>query len=244
MALTLRRPPARGEPSGSDWREERKYPFPSARAALLIAWLDARLLRDPQYPEGMITSCYYDTPQLDAYQESADGEFAKQKLRLRWYGDPPDQFAGVWIELKSRDGVRSRKRRFRFPSSGAPNPLGINLPDRAELVQHLRELSDLATIALPPVLEPTALIRYRRLRWQSADGLLRASLDTDVRAVHPRAPAIWIPIADGAVLELKSSDALPPQIEHLGRLGLRRTAHSKYALAVEQLYGGERARAG
>ena len=248
MAIRLGNRRSTERSAAPDGREERKYPLPAARAALLTAWLDARLPRDPQYPQGVITSCYYDTPQLDAYQESADGEFAKRKLRLRWYGDPPDLFAGVWLELKSRDGARSQKRRFRFPSTGAANPLGLMLPDRAELARRLQELSGLAEssseLALPPTLEPTALARYQRTRWQSADGSVRASLDTGVHTAHPNAAAIWLPIPNGSVLELKSAGELPAQLAHLAKLGLRRTAHSKYALAVELLYGGLRARAG
>ena len=244
MALTLQRPRSRGDTGGSDSREERKYPLPPARAPLITAWLDARVPRDPQYPEGVITSCYYDTPNLDSYQESADGEFAKQKLRLRWYGDPVDAYAGVWLELKSRDGARSTKQRFRYASAGVPNALGLIIPERRELAERLRDFAEDGSFFLDPTLEPTALIRYRRIRWQSADGLLRASLDTDVRASNPRGAPIWLPVPAGDVLELKSSGELPPQLAHLERLGLRRTAHSKYALAVETLYGGESARAG
>ena len=224
-------------------REERKYPFPAARAALLTAWLDARLPRDPRYPQGVITSCYYDTPELDAYQESADGEFRKRKLRLRWYGDPIDPLAGVWLEVKSREGVRSFKQRARFPTPGVAGPLEVAIPSRDELVAWLRTLDEQSGPLLDPTIEPTALIRYRRIRWQSTDRRVRASLDTDVHAATPRGAPIWLPIRDGSVLELKSEGDLPLQLAHLARLELRRTAHSKYALAVERLYGGERPRA-
>ena len=244
MTLTLRRPRTAGDADHSDWREERKYPVPAARAALVSAWLDARLPRDPQYPEGVVTSCYYDTANLDSYQESADGEFAKQKLRLRWYGDPVDPYAGVWLEVKSRDGARSTKQRFRYPSTGIPNRLGLIIPDREELARRLRDLTGFTTLPVEPTLQPTALIRYSRIRWQSSDRSVRASLDTDVRTSNPRGAPVWLPVADGSVLELKSSGELPPYVAHLRRLGLRRTAHSKYALAVETLYGGEHARAG
>lgn len=244
MALTLRRNPVTDRPDDAGSREERKYPLPAARAGLLTAWLDARLPRDAQYSEGVVTSCYYDTPQLDSYQESADGEFAKQKLRLRWYGEPVDPYAGVWLELKSRDGARSVKQRFRYPSIGVPNQLGLIIPGRDELARRLRDLTGLAARPVEPTLQPTALIRYRRIRWESSDRAVRASLDTDVQTSNPRGAPIWLPIPDGAVLELKSRGELPPQLAHLARLGLRRTAHSKYALAVETLYGGESARAG
>lgn len=244
MALTLRRPRSSSESSSADWREERKYPLPSPRAPLLTAWLDARLPRDSQYPVGVVTSCYYDTPQLDSYQESADGEFTKRKLRLRWYGDPVDPYAGVWLELKSRDGARSVKQRFRYPSAGVPNQLGLIIPERDELARNLADFTELGAPPLDPTLQPTVLIRYARIRWRAADGSVRASLDTNVRVSNPRGAPIWLPLPGSDVLELKSRGDLPPQLAHLARLGLRRTAHSKYALAVETLYGGESARAG
>ncbi len=230
----------RTQPARPSDREERKYPLPMARASLLTAWLDARLSRDPQYPAGIVTSCYYDAPQLDAYQESADGELRKRKLRLRWYGEPIDPYAGVWLEIKSRDGLRSFKQRHRYPISGAANPLGIVIPRREDLAAWLSELSLTIGEPLDPTIEPTALVRYNRIRWQSSDRQVRAALDTDVRAATPSGAPIWLPIADGSVLELKSAGELPPQLSQLGRLGLRRAAHSKYALAVERLYGGER----
>ena len=239
LTLTRRRPPAQTTPP-STTREERKYPLPAARAALLSAWLDARLPREPRYPEGIVTSCYYDTPQLDAYQESADGEFSKQKLRLRWYGHPIDPLAGVWLEVKLREGARAHKHRARFPTAGAPHPLGVMIPAREQLAGWLRSVEAVESTRLSPTLEPTALVRYRRLRWQSGDQRVRASLDVELRTAPPRGAPIWLPIADGAVLELKSAGELPPQLARLGRLGLRRAAHSKYALAVERLYGGER----
>ena len=245
MPLTLRR--SGSQSASREDREERKYPLPDARAPLIAAWMDARLPRDAQYATGVVTSCYYDTAGLDAYQQSADGEFLKQKLRLRWYGEPVDPYAGVWLELKSRDGMRSHKRRFRHAASGTPNRLGLIIPGRQELLSRLAELrdaDDAGALHLDPTLEPTVLVRYARIRWQSRDGLVRASLDTEVRCADPRGAAVWLPIANGSVLELKSAGELPPQLAQLSRLGLRRTAHSKYAMAVETLYGGESARAG
>ncbi len=215
-----------------------------ARARLIEAWLDARLPRDPRFPEGVITSCYYDSISLDAYQESVDGELLKQKLRLRWYGEPIDRYAGVWLELKSRDGARSFKHRVRAPIEGNESSLGLVIPDQQTLRRQLRELETLVGQRFAPTLQPTAIVRYRRIRWQTTDGSLRASLDTDVRVAAPQGLPIWLPLPDGGVLELKSAGELPPQAAHLGRLGLRRSAHSKYALAVERLYGGERARVG
>ena len=114
------------------------------------------------------------------------------------------------------------------------------IPDRQEIVARIAELteqSDRAWSRLEPTLEPAALVRYRRIRWRSTDGTLRASLDREVQAANPRVPSIWLPIVDGSVLELKSNAELPPQIAQLSKLGLRRSAHSKYGLAIGRLHG-------
>ncbi len=232
----IQRPPL------SDAREERKYPVSDARAALLAAWLRARLLPDPTYPEGVITSCYFDTPQLDAYWDSADGQRLKSKLRLRWYGDPVDPYAGAWLELKQRDGVESSKRRLRLDSTslqGLELGGGLVLPSRQALTELARQLE-------PPLaasLEPAVLVRYQRLRLRDAASGLRVSLDTRVRAAAPIAAAgapLWHPVVRGSVLELKSSGSLPRRLDGLDRFGLQRSAHSKYVLAVDQVLGGHR----
>ena len=223
-------------------REERKYPLAEARVPLAAAWLDARFAPDPQYPEGVITSCYYDTPRLAAWYESLDGDYAKAKHRVRWYGDPADPADGAWLEVKFREGRRSGKARVHLdaPDGGAPGP-DLRLPAKPALAAELIRLGH----PPPADLRPTMLIRYRRRRWIDRAGDLRISLDRAVGAAEPRdghSPA-WIPLRGGAVLELKSAGPLPISLRGLERLGLRRAAHSKYALAVAEVLGDRAARA-
>ena len=228
-------PPALPQRPGQDarvLREERKYPIAEARAALVTAWIGARLTPDPQYPRGVITSCYYDSPSLDAYWEAADGFWGKAKLRLRWYGAPVDAGAGCWLEVKQREGARGGKLRLRLDiDDGIALPDGIVLPERERLAEALRELGAPAA----PTLEPTVLIRYDRRRWGDPASGLRVSIDTRVRVAPPRPGLAWQQVPDGAVLELKSPGPLPARLQGLERLGLRREAHSKYAIAVERI---------
>ena len=213
-------------------REERKYPIAEGRVDLLAAWIGARIAPDPDYPRGVITSCYYDSPSLDAYWEAADGFWGKAKLRLRWYGAPVDAAAGCWLELKRREGARGRKLRLRLDvDAGVDLTEGMRLPGRGQLSDALRELGAPAA----PTLEPTALIRYERRRWSDAASGLRVSIDSRMRAAAPRRGPAWLHVPDGAVLELKSAGPLPARLQGLERLGLRREAHSKYAIAVERI---------
>lgn len=237
MAVPAVRP---GERPGD--REERKYPLAEARVPLIAAWLDARFTPDPLYPEGVITSCYYDTPRLAAWYESLDGDYAKAKYRVRWYGDPVDPAAGAWLEVKFREGRRSGKARARLeaPAGGWLGP-DLRLPAKPAMAAELIGLGH----PPPADLRPTMLIRYSRRRWIDRSSGLRISLDCAVRAAEPldgRRPA-WIPLRGGAVLELKSAGPLPISLRGLDRLNLRRAAHSKYALAVAEVLGDRAARA-
>lgn len=225
-------PPERSDRDARGAREERKYPLAEGRVELLAAWIGARVAPDPAYPHGVITSCYYDSASLDAYWGAADGFWGKAKLRLRWYGEPVDAAAGCWLELKLREGWTGRKLRLQIDvAEGAALTEGIRLPPRGQLADALRELGAPAA----PTLEPTVLVRYTRRRWEDAASGLRVSIDARVRAAEPRRGAAWLGIADGAVLELKSAGPLPARLNGLERLGLRREAHSKYAIAVERI---------
>lgn len=223
-------PKAAEQATQSGEREERKYPLPEARADLLAAWISVRCVPDPEYPSGVISSCYYDNASLDSYWSAADGFWDKTKLRLRWYGEPVEAGSEAWLELKQRAGMRGSKLRLRLRVDDGPAlSEGIRLPTREQLSRALRELGAPAA----PTLEPTVLIRYQRRRWQDAVSGLRVSLDTRVRAAPPQRGLPWRAIPSGAVLELKSAGPLPPRLHGLERLKLRRAAHSKYALAVE-----------
>ena len=238
MALQTRPQPADAadRAARSSTREERKYPVAEARAALIAAWISARVPADRDYPRGTITSCYYDTASLDAYWEAVDGFWGKTKLRLRWYDDAVDAEAGAggahsaWLELKHREGGVGSKQRLHLSIDDGPMlAAGIRLPRREQLTEALRELGAPAA----PTVEAVALVRYERRRWADLGSGLRVSLDTRVRAAAPRPGLVWRPVPDGAVLELKSAGPLPARLDGLARLGLRRAAHSKYAAAVE-----------
>ncbi len=229
MALPAQLPPRPAAARAA--REERKYPIPEARAALIAAWIGARTAPDPDYPRGVITSCYYDTPALDAYWESADGFWGKAKLRLRWYGEPIEAGSSAWLELKRREGGVGQKQRLRLTiEDGAVLTEGLRLPPRGQLAEALRALG----AAAAPTVEPVALVRYERRRWADQASGLRVSLDTRVRAAAARPGLVWRPIPNGSVLELKSAGPLPARLRGLARLGLIRMAHSKYAAAVER----------
>ncbi|MFH0915181.1 MAG: VTC domain-containing protein, partial [bacterium] len=109
-----------GRPSLRE-RVEQKYFVAPSKAGWALALLRTTCRWDDQYPAEQINSLYFDTPHLDQHERSLAGEFGKDKVRIRWYGDehdphrtssrperPPAPPASprvqVWLELKSRRG--------------------------------------------------------------------------------------------------------------------------------------------
>lgn len=233
-------------------RVERKYVLPQVRASATSAWLRHACRPASEYATGTVTSCYFDTPDLEAYHGSADGAWEKAKVRVRWY-DERAVPASVWriprssfrafdlpafLELKGRTGVESWKRRLPIvlsrdalsePSGGARFP---TLIPPALLLELLAKLGYSARGALQPV----ALVRYERERFEEPVSGLRVSLDHQIEVAAP-----WrqraTPLRTGeAVVELKGPDAgLPRRLAALGRFAQPWTANSKYAAAVEAL---------
>ena len=223
-------------------RVERKYVLPQPRTRSAGAWLRHACRPAPQYATGAVSSCYFDTPNLDAYYESADGSLDKAKVRLRWYDAPlpPAADAGsrdadaemtAFLELKCRMGAESWKRRLPITlprdAGGAPA-----LPGPAQLTDLLARLG----YAAPAALRPVVLVRYQRARFVEPVTGARVSLDHDVSVAAPwtrRAPPLRL---DEAVVELKGDgEALPLRLTALGRFAQPWSSNSKYAAAVEAL---------
>ena len=219
-------------------RVERKYVLPQVRARAASAWLRHACRPASEYGTGTVTSCYFDTPDLEAYYGSADGAWEKAKVRVRWYDEravpasvwrvPRSRFRALdlpaFLELKGRTGVESWKRRLPIvlsrdalskSSGGARFP---TLIPPALLLELLAKLGYSARGALQPVAG------------------LRVSLDHQIEVAAP-----WrqraTPLRTGeAVVELKGPDAgLPRRLAALGRFAQPWTANSKYAAAVEAL---------
>ncbi len=217
-------------------RMERKFFVDPYRLGLVRAWLSHTCRPAPEYPEGQVTSCYYDTPDMDEYFASFDGDLDKNKVRLRWYDSlPTSGEVTAFIELKSKNGVETTKQRaaLTIPASVlASQDFAAALP-REALTRYL-----LGFGYRPPLdLRPTVVITYHRYRFLEQDSHATLSLDSGIRAWLASDQRCWPPVAlHAAVLELKGRDlALPRRLRALRRFGPTWTAYSKYASAIEAL---------
>lgn len=213
-------------------RAEQKYLLQPDEALLLKEKLEAALLPDPNNgPNGYrVKSLYLDTPHNRDYTDGLDGAFARQKLRLRIYGEA-DQT--VKLELKAKRGDLQRKTTLpltrdeaaRFAEGDVSFLLAQNTPQAVEIAQ----------LALQGY-RPVCVVQYQRSAYVWPHRNTRISLDSMVHCCEGRHDLFCenLPLtpvfAPGAtVLEVKFDQKLEPFIRNLLRgYGSPRQAASKY----------------
>ncbi len=233
--------PAAG-PEAQATRHEIKFVLSQAYAAPALEWLDHHCAPDPRYSHNMVHSVYFDTPHLGLYHQKLQSEYLKYKVRLRWYSNEEEtSFSdGAFLEIKSKEGVRSRKGRVHLaPDMPAlqRDPLGAarRLAEDEEGGLEHEVYTELHKLT------PVCVIRYCRRRFIDMLSGHRIALDHHIGVTHVN-PDLRLRDGgrdlDSAVLEIKGRDArsLPPSLYELTTLTrARRDAFSKYGECVRQL---------
>ena len=204
----------------------------------MAASLEALCAPDGAFPENVVHSVYFDTPDLASYMEKAGGDYLKTKVRLRWYAraGPGTPKAGgdwtAWLEVKTRTGSLGVKRRklLRLPG---PSPLeGLDPEALGAVVQE----------HLGSARRPTCWVSYSRTRLWGPDGLTRLSIDRDLRVdwVARWIPTHWFGATPPIfVVEVKGDTAaVHPALSTLLVRHARKRALSKYALCLDHARGG------
>ena len=156
---------------------ERKFVGDARDLPFVLSLLDARLLPDRYHATGRINSVYFDTPGLRAWDEKANGDNLKRKVRARWYGRPGDLSAPetpVFLELKRRIGSARDKVRaeVRAPTDLLRAPLSDpRWP--ALFAAHAPELGE----PVGPEWAPVCRIEYDRVRYNDLENGSRVSVD-------------------------------------------------------------------
>ena len=243
-------------------RVEQKYFVPPAQIGLALALLRRTCRWDGDYPQEQINSLYFDTADLDQHQRSLAGEFAKDKIRIRWYGtdhdprrggDPhrePDPQRGgdpqrepvpagsvpAWLELKSRRGFSSTKQRkvLLVPTEALRyEALGRGIIPPLTVMRTMAEFGFFS----PGRLLPVIAISYWRYRFVEPRTGFRVALDTHIRS------SVVMPglgrgerglELPGAVIEVKGTSVdLPACLRQAAELGSSWTRYSKYSSSLE-----------
>jgi hypothetical protein len=219
-------------------RFERKYYLRPEKAGLALALLKQVCVVDKQYPSEQISSLYFDTTGLDQHDRSADGDFRKDKVRIRWYGET-EYLRGpqtVFLELKSRRGFASTKHRSRIQvPAEALAPAGL----RSGIVPEALFYKTLASFGYfpPGPLQPVIKISYWRHRFCDLLSSQRISLDCRIRStmITPSLGngerELELP---GAVIEVKgSSTALSAALARMRMLEIDWGGFSKYSACID-----------
>ena len=236
-------------------RVEQKYFVAPTKMGLALALLRRTCRWDGEYPEEQINSLYFDTVDLDQHQRSLAGEFAKDKVRIRWYGAWPDGAAPgspagadpdvaalvpVWVELKSRRGFSSTKQRRPLQVAAealAPAGLTRGIVPVTALGQTMAEFGFFS----PGRLVPVVAVSYWRRRFVEPRTGFRVALDSRIRStmvmpgVGRGERGLELP---GAVIEVKGPTMdLPLCLRQAADLGSSWTRYSKYSSSLEAHLG-------
>jgi hypothetical protein len=219
-------------------RFERKFYLPSSKIPFARHLLVHCCRRDRQYPEGIVNSVYYDTSDLEFFCDSVDGNYIRNKVRIRWYDGPQQkcETTHVYMELKSKNGYAgSKQRKMHLVPSGHLNNGGMQngLIDYTTLRQGLAQFDYFPKKCLQPVI----LISYNRLRFEDILTGSRVSLDWNIRSILV-SPQLnrqeGSLLMRGGVIEIKGqSTDIPPALQSIRHLGTDWSRYSKYAACME-----------
>jgi hypothetical protein len=185
------------------------------------------------YPARLVNSLYLDSPALRDFYDHLNGASSRSKTRIRWYGPLTANIGQPMLERKMRCGPVSGKSVWPLPPFRLPggtmtayfdsNLCGAQIPDRVQWMLRL--------------LQPSAVIRYCRRYFQSADGRFRLTVDSDSQffSVHSGSGAVsslpfrFHPVIVELKFDLDHADRAAPIA---GALPFRMTRCSKYVLGI------------
>lgn len=211
-------------------------------------------LADAEYPEGAVTSIYYDTPDDTLINRSIQGGVYKEKLRVRLYGQATPS-STAFVEIKKKFKGITYKRRVACTVTAAQAFLdGMDYTQAIErwpLVdaaareaghsrQSLQVAGEIAWMRdryenLKPKM---AVLTHRRSFVDAENPELRITFDADVRWARisdGKAGAVR-PLFDGneRILEVKCARAYPRWlVDTLNQCGVHPQSMSKYGRAYE-----------
>jgi hypothetical protein len=153
-------------------------------------------------PQHFVTTVYFDTPTRRLLDAARTPGRDNVKLRAKEYYDVHPSLAELatsvedvvhapgelWFELKHRSGVRTQKHRVRLSKGALWSWLGQRgEPSRADYVGREADARVLQQFldAEPEPLEPISVVNYQRCSWQSDDGELRVTLDSNLAFYAP-----------------------------------------------------------
>ena len=229
------RPAVRGEPPAF----EVKFLLDESRARDVERRLATRLSLDPHSDRALenayrVTSVYCDTPAFDVFHRI--GPHRRRKYRVRRYGSE----SCVYLERKTKQGERVRKRRTAIDGSELPSLSSFSHNDTWPGHWFHDQL-------LFRRLEPVCCVQYLRTAYVGVDddGPLRLTFDRDIRSAVVKDWTMNLSgdglpaLTDLVVCEFKFRGALPGLFKSvIQELALEPAGVSKYRHCFRAVAGG------
>jgi SPX domain protein involved in polyphosphate accumulation len=217
-------------------RYELKFAALPTETTHIFQWLRAHSLAFREsYAPRRVSSVYFDSLEYSDYEHTIAGVSGRSKVRLRWYGVQTSEITSQ-LEVKNKRNFLSWKLTY-------PLAAPISLDESwNRITETLRRT--IAPEARPWVVErpqPVIMNSYTRRYFESRDGSMRATVDTDQQVYDQRyrsRPNLRqrTPVSPATILEIKAPPELAREVgAALASLSLRLTRNSKYCLAVQSL---------
>lgn len=190
------------------------------------------------FHERAVNNIYFDSLDMESYDDNIQGVTPRLKMRIRWYGGMTGTIKNPVLELKGLEGESRSKQSF---------PLNQFMLNKKFSMQSLMKevicKSDLPAWLIETVKHknPSLLNRYKRRYFISADKKYRITLDFDMEfyKILQRDNLFIerVKHSDYVILELKyMKDADPGAAGITNSFPFRLTKSSKYAIGVKSLY--------
>jgi len=222
-----------------DARFEIKFVGYSVLYDTLVNWLQLHPIgfRVP-YPDRQVNNVYFDTYDYDAYAENLSGASARTKVRYRWYGQSQTPASGT-LEVKRKRNYFGWKLRYnvhylRYAPKASWHDIRRAMVEQVPIeAKHWLDTNPL----------PVLINRYYRNYFVSADGKVRATIDTHQQVWDQRFTSRpnfnhRASSADTLVVEFK----FDRKDQHLANqtlqgIPLRVSRHSKYVNGTRAIQG-------
>lgn len=215
---------------------ETKYVASNSVAAKTRSWMWHNFLPDPAYPEAIISSIYFDTPDFYHLKEKDESEHFKSKYRIRWYSDikTKEPLSNAFFEVKLKIGENRFKKRVMNESSFHDIDLNSDV-----FFNHFRSLNSF-TGYFPGHLFPAIQINYTRTRYIDPLTKLRLCVDSDIhikrigqRIIQRQFKPNYL---TNCVLEVKGPSAIAPKrLTNIEYFGFKKNSFSKYESCFTEL---------
>ena len=154
-------------------RLERKWIFNNTdKITLLSNLINSNLHFKEQFEERFVNSIYYDNLSLTSAVDNLDGNTNREKFRVRWYGENVDLLKNPILERKIKKNFYGYKKYYPLKKLDKIKFNEKNLSILTKKINFLIKHKNLY---------PVSVTSYKRIYLISSNGLIRATLDFDVR---------------------------------------------------------------